>query len=330
MSYTHITLQERYVIAHLKSFKLSLREIARRLKRSPSTMSREIERNGPGYGGVYWYDAAQQRADERKHIARHHRKQSDRQLVGRVNRRLHQGHSPELISGRLQREYPRHKRLRISHEAIYQWIYKEVKAGGTLYQCLVRQHKKRRRQRRRLGRRERFAGRQGIELRPAIVLTRRRFGDWEGDTVEGGKGMGGLATHVERKSRYLKAGKLLDKTADTFTKTTHRLFKTLPKRLRKTLTVDNGSECAGFKSIEKLTGMAVFFADPYAAWQRGTNENTNGLLRRYFPKGCDFRKISHQMIANVVNKLNNRPRKCLDYRTPYEVLFKIPTVALLS
>ena len=330
MSYTHITPEERYVIAHLRVHKLSIREIGRRLNRSPSTISRELRRNGPPYGGVYWYDAAQKRCTARKNKARHRRRQSQSRLYAVVVNGLRQGLSPELIAGRLEREYPRSSRLRISHEGIYQWVYQDAREGGDLYRCLIRCHKRRRRQRRRLGRKSRFEGSRRIEQRPDIVDARKRYGDWESDTLEGGKGKGGLATHVERKSRYLRAGKLPDKRSDTFTQMTNRLFASIPRKLRKTMTVDNGSEFAGFREIEALTGMSVYFADPYCAWQRGTNENTNGLLRRYFPKGFDFRKITSKDIEKVVKKLNNRPRKCLNYRTPHEVLFKTPTVALLT
>jgi IS30 family transposase len=159
-----------------------------------------------------------------------------------------------------------------------------------------------------------------IDLRPSVVTTRERFGDWEGDTVEGGKGTGHLATHVERKCRYLIAAKLTDKKALTMTAQSIALFRRMPRRFRRTLTLDNGKEFSRFKEIEAKTGLSVYFADPYAAWQRGTNENTNGLLRYYFPRGTDFSSISEKEIALVVKRLNNRPRKCLSYQTPYEVL----------
>ena len=149
---------------------------------------------------------------------------------------------------------------------------------------------------------------------------RERFGDWEGDTFEGKKGCGHLATHVERKSRFLVAAKLADKRAATMTRATTTSFWRLPKALRQTLTVDNGKEFSQFKELEAKTGLTVYFADPYAAWQRGTNENTNGILRHYYPKGFDFTTISDEDLEQVVKKINNRPRKCLDYRTPAEVM----------
>jgi IS30 family transposase len=151
------------------------------------------------------------------------------------------------------------------------------------------------------------------------VATRERFGDWEGDTMEGGKGSGGIATHVERKCRYLLAAKLIDKKAVTMTQQSIRYFRKVPRILRQILTLDNGKEFRQFKELERKTGLKVYFADPYSAWQRGTNENTNGLLRQYFPKGIDFRTVSEKEVAIAVKKLNNRPRKCLNYQTPYEV-----------
>jgi IS30 family transposase len=215
----------------------------------------------------------------------------------------------------------------VSAETIYQWIFKDAREGGDLYLFLIRCHKKRRRQRRSSLRRL-FENRVSINQRPLIVEQRRRFGDWESDTMEGGKSKGALATHAERKSRYLIAGKLSDRRSTTFMKTTLRLFKPVDKKFIKTFTVDNGSEFSQFKQLEKGTHSKVYFADPYSPWQRGLNENTNGLLRRFFPKDCNFHTTSHKMIDEVVNRLNHRPRKCLHYRTAYEVLFKTETVAL--
>jgi IS30 family transposase len=171
-------------------------------------------------------------------------------------------------------------------------------------------------------------GRVGIEHRPAIVDRRRRFGDWESDILEGAKHRGYLATHVERKSRYLIARKLANKQSVTFAHATIEAFRRIPQKWRKTMTADNGKEFAKFKDIEKRLGFNVYFARPYAAWERGANENTNGLLRQFFPKGSDFSTVTALVVAKSVRILNNRPRKCLGYRTPREVLFKRPIVAL--
>lgn len=209
--------------------------------------------------------------------------------------------------------------MRVSAQTIYRWVYRDASQGGTLFTCLCRQHKKCRRQRRYGTGRGLIPGRTSINERPGCVATRHRFGDWEGDTVEGGKGSGNIAAHVERKSRYLIAAKLENKTAKVTAEVVTAAYKRIPKAMKHTLTVDNGKEFARFKEIENGAGLTIYFADPYAAWQRGTNENTNGLLRRYFPKGSDFRKVTEKILASAVKKLNHRPRKCLGYRTPHEV-----------
>ena len=218
----------------------------------------------------------------------------------------------------------------VSHETIYRWIYLDAKGGGTLYHHLRRRRKKRRRQKRYGSARRFIPGRVSISERPDIVETRERFGDWEGDTIEGKKSTGYMATHVERKSRYLIAAKLLDKKAESLTIKSIKAFCRIPKKMRKTLTVDNGKEFARFKELEDKTGLTVYFADPYSAWQRGTNENTNGLLRQYFPKGTDFTKVTDKDLAFAVKKLNHRPRKCLHYRSPDEVFWESANGALTT
>ena len=320
MPYHHFTMQERVYITYMVLAGFSLREIGRQIGRHHTSISREMRRNRPPCRGdaVYWYETGEFYAKERRHKARHQRKQHER-LVAYVMSRLRKDWSPEAISGRLQVDFPEDESMRISPETIYCWIYKDSRNKGNLHRHLRRRHKYRRRQKRYGSGRRFIPGRVPIHDRPSIVTERVRFGDWEGDTVEGGKGSGGLMTHVERRSRYLIAAKLPDKKALSMSMESIRKFKRVPKILRHTLTVDNGKEFSQFKHIEKKTGLTVYFADPYAAWQRGTNENTNGLLRFYFPKGTDFRQISEKEIAMVVKKLNNRPRKCLGYRTPSEV-----------
>jgi IS30 family transposase len=320
MPYNHLTEKERYVISHLKLAGFSLREIGRRLGRHHATISREIIRNGPEYPeDVYWYNFTHPRAIERSHKARHHRRQNQSKLLVYVIAKIRLDWSPEAIAARLKLEYPDDEKMRISHETAYRWIYRDASQNGDLYHHLRRCHKRRRRQKRYGSGRRFIQGRISIDQRPPIVATRERFGDWEGDIMEGGKGTGCLATHVERRCRYLLAAKLTDKKAPTMTEQSIKSFRKTPRALRQTLTVDNGKEFSHFKELEAKTGLKVYFADPYAAWQRGTNENTNGLLRQYFPKGTDFRNISEKEVAIVVKKLNNRPRKCLNYQTPHEV-----------
>lgn len=329
MSYTHLTLHERYVIHHLVLYRLSLREIARRLKRAPSTISRELERNGRHHN-CYWHEPAHRWAIERRQRPQHLRRQHNRRLLRYIKTRLQRGWSPELISGRLLQDYPDNTEMRFSTEGIYRWIYQEAQAGGSLYQHLVRCHRKRRKQCKYGSLRGLIPNRISIHERPEVVEQRQRFGDWESDTMEGAKGKGGLATHLERKSRYLIAARLFDKKAATFTQSSLRAFRKIPHSLRLTLTADNGKEFARFRDFEGKEGFTVYFADPYSAWQRGANENANGLLRRIFPKGTNFHEVTDKEVARAVKKLNNRPRKCLNYRTPHEVFSEAVCVAIGS
>ncbi|MBW2005544.1 MAG: IS30 family transposase [Deltaproteobacteria bacterium] len=332
MSYSHLSSKERYVITYLVLNDLSLREIARQLNRHHTTISREIKRNRPTYAddAVYYYDAAQEYADQRKRFAHHYVRQANPQLVCYVKRKLIQDWSPEEIVGRLMVDYPKNIKMRISHETIYQWIYTDAINGGDLYTHLRRLHKKRRKQRHYGSGRGLIPGRVSIRKRPEAVDSRQRFGDWEGDSVEGAKGTGGIASHVERKSRYLIAAKLPDKTANTMTIASARAFQRIPKNMRKTLTVDNGKEFSLFKELEDKTDLCIYFADPYSAWQRGSNENINGLLRQYFPKGTNFRNVTKIVLALAVKKLNHRPKKCLNYQTPHEVFCEAVSGALAT
>jgi len=159
-----------------------------------------------------------------------------------------------------------------------------------------------------------------IARRPAVVNRRSRFGDWEGDTILGLGRLSAIVTHVERKSGYLLAAKLDACKSKEVNRASKRLFGKLPDRLRKTLTLDNGKEFSSHEELSRVTGLKIYFAKPYAAWQRGTNENTNGLLRQFFPKRTDLRNVSQHQIAHAVRLINNRPRKRLGYRTPNEVL----------
>jgi IS30 family transposase len=320
MSYGHLSLNERYVIHHLTLYGLSKREIARRLGRHHSTIDREIARNGPRYEGcVYVHEAAQRQADARTHWPRPRHRRDHRRLYRYVVTGLGRDWSPEQIAGRLKRDHPSDRRMRVSPEAIYRWVYDDAAEGGDLFRHLRRAHRKRYNQGRYGSVRGLIPGRISIAERPAIVDHRMRFGDWEGDTVEGAKGKGGIASLVERKCRYLLAAPLIDKSAAVMAREANGALKRIPSALRKTLTVDNGKEFAAFKTIEQRAGLSVYFADPYSDWQRGCNENTNGLLRQYFPKGSDLSALSRSALASAVKRLNHRPRKCLDYQSPHEV-----------
>jgi IS30 family transposase len=332
MSYTHIIEKERYVISHLNMAGFSYREIGRRLGRHHTSISREIKRNRPTYAddAVYWYYATQPIAYERQHKARSYCRQNHQPLVEYVEDKLRLDWPPEAIAARIRIDCPNDERMRISHETIYRWIYLDASQDGDLHHHLRRRHPKRRRQKRYGSGRRYIPGRVSIDQRPAIVETRERIGDWEGDTLEGAKGKGALATHVERRSRYLLAAKLADKKAATMNSQSILSFRNLPRWKRQTLTVDNGKEFSQFKELEAETGLNIYFADPYAAWQRGTNENTNGLLRFYFPKGTDFLAITEDEIDLIAEKVNHRPRKCLNYQSPHEVFIKKSRGALAN
>ena len=324
MSYSHLSVEERLCIVKMLYEKYSIRAIAKFLSRSPSSISREIKRNSTNQ--IYWYESAEHLAKIRKRYPRTQKRKLHAALYDLVIKKLIEGLSPDIIAGRLKREYSSPK-MRVSHETIYQWILTDSRLGGVLYKLLHRHHKTRQKQGRSKRRRE-FEGRVPISKRPKVVEDKVRFGDWESDTMEGGRSLGGVATHVERKSCFLVVGKLADKRSSTFMDATIKAFKFIDKRLIKTFTTDNGSEFAEFKRLGKATKSRIYFAEPYSPWQRGLNENTNGILRRYFPKGCNFHEIDDNLIQRVVYELNHRPRKSLKYRTPYEVLFKTRSVAL--
>jgi len=237
-----------------------------------------------------------------------------------VEQGLRSHYSPDVIAARIKMDHRSDFQMRVSIETIYCWVYCDASDGGQLFRCLCRSHKKRRKQHRYGSGRGLIPGRVSIHERPERVANRQRFCDWEGDTVEGAKGTGQITTHVERKSRYLIAARLDDKTAQATAEAVSHIFRRIPRRCRHTLTLDSGKDFARFGDIKKKAGLSVYFGDPYSAWQRGTNENTNGFVRRYFPKGSDFSKISDTELAAVVKKINHRPRKCLGYRSPHEVV----------
>ena len=321
MSWTHLTARERFAIEQLRLCRFSYREIGRRLGRCHTTIMREVRRNGPAFcHDVYTEYRGEIFAKRRRHLARHHYRRNHKPLAHYVQTRLARRWSPEQIVGRLALDFPSDARMRVSVETIYRWVCEDAEKGGTLFTNLRRHHKRRRKQKRLSQARQRFAGRVSIHERPSHIDRRCRYGDWEGDTVLGAKGRGSIVTLVERKSRYLLATPLQNRKAATLSRAASRLLKTMPEHWRKTLTLDNGSEFARFQAIEHKTGMDVYFADPYASWQRGLNENTNGLIRQYLPKGKPMDRLPKRKLESIVNAINNRPRKCLGYRTPNEVL----------
>lgn len=310
-NYRQLTRDERYQIQLLLRQGLGVRALARELKRSPSTISRELRRNRGGRG--YRCKQAHRLHWQRRRCAV--RPRIDAGLWRRVFARIREDWSPEQISGRLRREG-----IRISHEWIYQRILDDKRAGGDLWRHL-RCQKQRRKRYGRYDRRGVLPGRVGIERRPAIVERRSRLGDWEVDTVLGRKTRGPVVlTAVERKSRYTRLALLPRGTAAAASRgLIARLREGMPV---KTLTADNGREFAQHARVARALKAKFYFARPYHSWERGLNENTNGLVRQYLQKGSDFGDLSQAQVNRIEQRLNQRPRKCLGYQTPEEVIFR--------
>lgn len=310
----HLTLQEREVIARMRSSGHSQTEIAKRLGRADSTISRELQRNRSRNG--YWAVAAQKKAKTRRRRRPRVCKLQRPEVRRYVQERLRQCWSPDQIAARSREDFPRDRRRQISHQTIYAWI-RAQDAAGKHWRRYLRSSGWRRRNRENRGR---LPACTSIQGRPAVVDRRSRYGDWEGDTVVGRGHRGGAVTLVERKSGYLLLGRVGDLQAATVRQSAAALYRTTPPALRKTLTLDNGKEFAEHQQLETDASLKIYFAKPYSAWQRGSNENTNGLIRQFFPKGTDLARIPKHRFTKTQNLLNNRPRKRLGYRTPLEVL----------
>jgi len=307
-----LNLHEREKISQLWEAGESKAEIARQLERHPSSIGRELRRNGEAddYSAV----VAQAKADARRRQRPLVRKLERPEVNAYVRQGLAQRWSPEQIAGRSRRDCQRQPRRWVSHTTIYRWIAGD--GDRQHWESLLRFG----RQRRQPETRGKLPARADIAGRPAVVEARRRFGDWEGDTVVGKQGRGGLVTLVERKSGFALVTKVQRLKARNVARSATRQLALLPAGLLRTATFDNGKEFADHESITQATGIDIYFARPYHAWERGSNESFNGLLRQFFPKGTDFTGISPLEVKHVHNLLNDRPRKRLDYRTPREVL----------
>ncbi len=317
-NYKHLSLSERETIMVMLWEKKSPGEIAKALGRDKSTISRELNNNSSPKHKKYLSHRAQQRAEQKRENASRRQRLKNEQTLLYVTSKLQEGWSPEQIAGRISIDQPG---LSISHEAIYQYSYHPATDDRQeLIQCLRRAHRKRKNKG--IGRKQRktkIPGRVPIELRPSLVENRSQFGHWEGDSLVSRKSKVALNSLVERKSRLLLLTKLERKTAKVTRDTVVNRLKVLPQKARRTLTLDNGTENTKHQEITASIGTKCFFAHPYASWERGTNENLNGLVRWYLPKGTDFRKISETEITRIESLINNRPRKCLGYKTPIEV-----------
>jgi transposase, IS30 family len=304
----HLTFEERRLLDRLFRLKRSKEHIAELLGRHRSTIYRELARNAGPRG--YWPKEAQRLAQKRRLASRRRRKMDDPRVHRYVQDRLEKRWSPEQIAGRAARDFPRAPARWLSRQTIYDWIADEA----PLWRSLLRHGSRSLELRGKLKDCVRLVG------RPDVINRKRRYGDWEGDTIVGQDRKSALLTLVERKSGYARIGRVEGMKSATTMRTATRRLERLPQALRRSVTFDNGKEFAEHRRLTARLGLEIYFADPYAAWQRGANENLNGLLRQFFPKGTDFARIGHGDVARVERLLNERPRKRLGFRTPAEIL----------
>lgn len=324
MRYKHFIIEEREIIQLMLWEKKSIREIGKKIGRPPSSVCREINRNLPPLRHQY----TPRLAHERALIKRQSRGRTDRlknqSIRDYVVTHLKRRWSPEQIANTIESEINE----TICHEAIYQYVYAQIHAKGYGYLKPGAQdlrpylrHRRKRRQHKGARRGQRCFKPKGASIneRPKMVEQRNRIGDWESDTVESVDHKPGINTLVERKSGLALITRLADKTSQATVSVIANRVNPLPEKAKRTMTFDNGPENSNWQELEAGTGMKVFFANPYHAWERGTNENTNGLIRDYFPKQTDFSMITDEEIRFVESELNTRPRKRLNWKTPLEV-----------
>ena len=314
MRYHQITPTERYTLATLRKQvpALTVAEIARLMNRHRSTIAREIARNSSRRDGIYRTRHAQDEANRRRWRSGRNRRfvPADWELVVHL---LREGLSPEQISGRLHLE----GRLVISHESIYRFIRRDKKRGGTLFR-LLRQPAKWRKRHAGVEKRGRLPGKRHISERPAAVEQRQEIGHWEMDTIVSPLDRHCVVTLVERVSGCVLLGKLRARSVAATNRRVIQLIRS-HRHIFKTITVDNGTEFHGYRDIERATGTTFYFATPYHSWERGTNENTNGLIRQYIPKRSSMRNLSQARCSEIALRLNNRPRKRHGFLSPIEV-----------
>lgn len=308
MTYTHLTQDERYQIYILKKAGHRQNEIAALMNRHPSTISRELSRNSGQRG--YRPRQAQRFCDERGINSCNARRIAPA-VWEEVQARLRLQYSPEQVAAKLP----------ISHETVYQRIYADKHSGGDLWRHLRCQKQRRKRYASGRERRGRIPERRPLTARPSTVECRRRIGHWEGDTIIGAGRRQAIVSLVERKSGYCLLAHVPHKTSAAVSDAIIESLTPIKARVA-TLTFDNGLEFAGHREIDQALGSTSYFADPYASWQRGTNENTNGLVRQYLPKSRPFHNVTQEELAMIMERLNHRPRKRLNWKTPHEVFMQ--------
>ncbi|HIC33243.1 MAG TPA: IS30 family transposase [Gammaproteobacteria bacterium] len=322
MSYVHLTLSERETIAQMRFAGHGPTFIGNTLGRSPGTISREISRNSTN--GRYRSHDAHRKSLSRRSERPLTRKLDHSPLVDEIDRLLSCCWSPDEVAGRLKLEHFDDRRMHVSHQTIYRWLWSNPEAYADFRPNLRHGRYHRRGRKRRVV----IKNRVSIHARPLVVEQRSRLGDWEGDTIVGKGHRGYVATFVDRRSGYLVASRMRDKRSISLNRAAIRAFGEVPSSARLSLTVDNGTEFAKHEQLSRQLGMSIYFADTYSSWQRGTNENTNGLLRQFVPKSQNILDLSPTALAFHVDRLNNRPRKRLGYQTPNEVFHQQTKVAL--
>jgi transposase, IS30 family len=310
----HITANERDQIGVLLAAGVSQRDIARKLNRSFSSINYEIHHNGKN--GTYQPILANLLSQERNQASRKTNAVKNPGIYTYVIDRLRNGWSPEQIAGRLRKR--NHGETVISHEAIYLYIYSPEGRKENLREYLARSHKKRYPKHFRKSYRRGIPNRVSISLRSKQANTRKQFGHWEADVVEGGRHSGGIQTVLERKTRYYQARLLTNIDSEFGIKAQKRLLSKYPAQARRSVTFDNGRENYNHEQLKRDLNIKTYFCDPYAAWQKGANENHNGILRRYIPKKADISNLPQWELDFIIDEINNKPRKCLKYQTPKE------------
>lgn len=318
-SYQQLTQDQRYQIYAFLKAGFSQAHIARELGVDRSTIWRELQRNRGQRG--YRPKQAQQLADTRRK-AKENAIRISAETWQQVEANLRKDWSPEQVSGTLKAQ----GQVAPSHERIYQYIYADKRQGGDLHQHL-RCQKKRRKRYGKYDRRGQLPNRKSIDERPAIVTTKERLGDWEVDTIIGKHHQQAIVSMVERQSKLTLLAKVERNTEEAVKQVMIKRLKPLADLVH-TITSDNGREFAAHEAIAQALAAEFYFAHPYHSWERGLNENTNGLVRQYFPKGSDFTAITDEQVQAVAERLNERPRKTLGYQTPNHVFFTSPPVAL--
>ena len=320
---SRLTHKERVQIQTLLNENKSKAYIAKTLNRARSTISREVNKWVQEKEDSYDADLAQWLAKDDYLNKRNLDKISTYSLLKFfVYKGLLSNWTPEQISGRLKELYPNDSIMSISHEAIYRHIYTRPQASlnKKLIKLLVRKKTRRRPPKKRRGTGSKIINQVSIDSRPKHIELRQEVGHWEGDLIIGKNHKTAIGTIVERKSRYTIIIKLKSKKADEVAKMFSKKLNQLNPLFKKTMTYDNGIEMARHEKITRKTGMKIYFAHPYSSWERGTNENTNGLIRRYLPKGTDFNQINKKQLMIIQEKLNNRPRKIIGFKTPKEIM----------